>query len=148
MTPTFWQEILHLRAAVGKTTWLNHSRSFPTAPLMSGDDIKRYERSCKSHIPKVPRCFWKNKKSVDEKAFFNDLIICAAHISGNVLYWLRAVRCAIIVRVFHKLGCSLNNLDLRIERFNLFWFFFLTEILQDQIHETSKNGIERMGTLY
>ena len=55
VTPTFWQEVLHLRGAVGKRTWLNHSRSSPTPPLMSGDDRKHYEDSNKSS-PKVPRC--------------------------------------------------------------------------------------------
>ena len=45
VTPTFGQEVLHLRGAVGKRTWLNHSRSFPTAPLTSGDGRKQFERS-------------------------------------------------------------------------------------------------------
>ena len=56
VTPSFEQEVLHLRGAVGKRTWLNHSRSSPTPPLMSGDDKQRYKRSCGPHIPKVARC--------------------------------------------------------------------------------------------
>ena len=57
--PTFGQEVLHLRGAVAKRKTVNHSRFSPTAPVMSGDERKRRERSQIGQTQKRARFAWK-----------------------------------------------------------------------------------------
>ena len=57
--PTFWSGAAPNFCSSFKGNWNKHSRSFPTPPLMSGDDRKRCERSCKSISEKPTRCLWK-----------------------------------------------------------------------------------------
>ena len=56
---TFGQEVLQLGGAVAKSKWVNHSRFFPTAQLLSEGERKRCERSQFGQTQKRARFVWK-----------------------------------------------------------------------------------------